>query len=118
MDSLRREPPNRSSAGASGSDGSSEIRYPSPLQLRIDSRACRVKMATCQRMGGSMASIVRFYQLGGPENLKSEEIPLRPLKKGEVKLRVQAIGLNRAESMFYHGMYLEEPKLPAALGYE
>ena len=65
-----------------------------------------------------MARIVRFHQLGGPENLKIEEVPLRPLKKGEVKLRVQAVGLNRAESMFYHGMYLEDPKLPAALGYE
>lgn len=65
-----------------------------------------------------MARIVRFHQLGGPENLKIDEIPLRDLKKGEVKLRVQAIGLNRAESMFYHGMYLEEPKLPSGLGYE
>ncbi|MBV8115791.1 MAG: zinc-dependent alcohol dehydrogenase family protein [Silvibacterium sp.] len=65
-----------------------------------------------------MARIVRFHQLGGPENLKIDEVPLRPLKKGEVKLRVQAVGLNRAESMFYHGMYLEEPKLPSGLGYE
>jgi len=65
-----------------------------------------------------MARIVRFHQLGGPENLTIEEIPLRDLKKGEVKLRVQAIGLNRAESMFYHGMYLEDPKLPSGLGYE
>jgi len=65
-----------------------------------------------------MARIVRFHQLGGPENLKIEEVPLRPLKKGEVKLRVQAIGLNRAESMFYHGIYLEDPKLPSSLGYE
>jgi NADPH:quinone reductase-like Zn-dependent oxidoreductase len=65
-----------------------------------------------------MARIVRFHQLGGPENLKIEEAHLRPLNKGEVKMRVQAVGLNRAESMFYHGMYLEEPKLPAGLGYE
>ena len=65
-----------------------------------------------------MARIVRFHQLGGPENLKIDEVPLRNLKKGEVKLRVQAVGLNRAESMFYHGMYLEEPTLPAGLGYE
>ena len=65
-----------------------------------------------------MAKVVRFHQLGGPENLKIEELPLRELKKGEVKLRVQAVGLNRAESMFYHGMYLEDPKLPSGLGYE
>ncbi|HTD57220.1 MAG TPA: zinc-dependent alcohol dehydrogenase family protein [Silvibacterium sp.] len=65
-----------------------------------------------------MARIVRFHKLGGPENLQIDELPLRPLNKGEVKLRVQALGLNRAESMFYHGMYLEEPKLPSGLGYE
>jgi NADPH:quinone reductase-like Zn-dependent oxidoreductase len=65
-----------------------------------------------------MARIVRFHQLGGPENLKIEDVPLRDLRKGEVKLKVQAIGLNRAESMFYHGMYLEDPNLPSGLGYE
>ncbi|HEX3473340.1 MAG TPA: alcohol dehydrogenase catalytic domain-containing protein, partial [Silvibacterium sp.] len=65
-----------------------------------------------------MPKVVRFHQLGGPENLRIEDLPLRELRKGEVKLRVQAIGLNRAESMFYHGMYLEDPKLPSTLGYE
>ncbi len=65
-----------------------------------------------------MPKVIRFHQLGGPENLQIEDLPLRELRKGEVKLRVQAIGLNRAESMFYHGMYLEDPKLPSTLGYE
>jgi NADPH:quinone reductase-like Zn-dependent oxidoreductase len=62
--------------------------------------------------------IVRFYQLGGPENLKLEEVPDQQPGKGEVRLRVQAAGLNRAESMFYRGRYLENPKLPSRLGYE
>ena len=65
-----------------------------------------------------MPKIVRFHQLGGPENLKIEDLPLRQPGKGEVKLRVQAVGLNRAESMFFHGTYLEDPKLPSTLGYE
>jgi NADPH:quinone reductase-like Zn-dependent oxidoreductase len=65
-----------------------------------------------------MPKVVRFYQLGGPENLRIEDLPLRQPGKGEVKLRVQAVGLNRAESMFYHGVYLEDPKLPSTLGYE
>ncbi|SRR6266404_1197706 len=65
-----------------------------------------------------MARIVRFHQLGGPEVLKIEEMDLRQPEKGEVRLQVQAIGLNRAESMFMHGSYLEDPKLPATLGYE
>ena len=37
---------------------------------------------------------------------------------GELRLRAHALGLNRAESMFRSGMYLEEPTLPARLGYE
>lgn len=65
-----------------------------------------------------MPTIVRFHQLGGPENLKLEEAPSQEPGKGEVRLRVQAAGLNRAESMFYHGMYLEPPQLPSRLGYE
>ena len=65
-----------------------------------------------------MPKIVRFHQLGGPENLQFEEAPLQQPGKGEVRLRVQAAGLNRAESMYYHGRYLEQPQLPSRLGYE
>ncbi|HEY1985461.1 MAG TPA: zinc-dependent alcohol dehydrogenase family protein [Terracidiphilus sp.] len=65
-----------------------------------------------------MAKIVRFRQLGGPENLKFEEIATQAPGKGEARLKVKAIGLNRAESMFYRGQYLEQPQLPSRLGYE
>jgi NADPH:quinone reductase-like Zn-dependent oxidoreductase len=65
-----------------------------------------------------MAKIVRFYEYGGPEVLRIEEAPAQQPGKGEVRLRVQAIGLNRAESMFFHNQYLEQPKLPSRLGYE
>jgi NADPH:quinone reductase-like Zn-dependent oxidoreductase len=65
-----------------------------------------------------MSRSVRFYELGGPENLKLEEVPTQQPGKGEVKLRVQAVGLNRAESMFYHGKYVEQPEFPGRLGYE
>lgn len=65
-----------------------------------------------------MPKVIRFHQLGGPENLKVENLPSRALKPGEVKLRVQAVGLNRAESLYYHGRYLEQPELPSRLGYE
>src|SRR5262245_53323431 len=65
-----------------------------------------------------MAKIVRFHKLGGPDVLHIEEVPSRQPSKGEVSLRVQAMGLNRAESMFMHGSYLEPTQLPATLGYE
>jgi NADPH:quinone reductase-like Zn-dependent oxidoreductase len=63
-----------------------------------------------------MAKIVRFHKLGRPEVLKIEDVPSREPSKGEVVLSVQAIGLNRAESMFMHGYYLEPARLPATLG--
>ncbi len=62
--------------------------------------------------------IVRFHQTGGPEVLQLDEVPLPEPAAGEVRLRVKAIGLNRAEVMFRMGKYLVEPKLPSKLGYE
>jgi len=68
--------------------------------------------------GNQMPRIVQFHRLGGPEVLEIEDVPSSGPSSGEVTLRVQAIGLNRAESMFMHGYYLEPPRLPARLGYE
>ncbi len=50
--------------------------------------------------------------------MKLEEIPLQESKENEVRLKVEAIGLNRAEVLFREGAYMEPPKLPACLGYE
>jgi NADPH:quinone reductase-like Zn-dependent oxidoreductase len=65
-----------------------------------------------------MPKIVRFHEVGGPEVLRIQEEPSKQPGKGEVRLKVQAIGLNRAESLFIRGQYLEPPKLPAGVGYE
>ncbi len=65
-----------------------------------------------------MARVIRFGQLGGPEVLRFEEIADRIPGAGEVSLKVEAVGLNRAESMYFHGQYMETPKLPSGLGYE
>jgi NADPH:quinone reductase-like Zn-dependent oxidoreductase len=62
--------------------------------------------------------IVRFHSLGGPEVLQLDSLPLPEPGPGEVRLRVKAIGLNRAESMFRQGHYLVAPVLPSKLGYE
>jgi NADPH:quinone reductase-like Zn-dependent oxidoreductase len=69
-------------------------------------------------MANQTAKIVRFHSVGGPEVLKIEELPIPEPGKGEVRLRVKAIGLNRAEVMFRRGQYLETPGLPSKLGYE
>src|SRR3954454_19038905 len=65
-----------------------------------------------------MARVVRFHETGGPGVLRVEEVELTPPGKGEVQIRIHALGLNRAEAMFRRGQYLEETKLPARLGYE
>jgi NADPH:quinone reductase-like Zn-dependent oxidoreductase len=62
--------------------------------------------------------IVRFHRTGGADVLQLDEIPLQEPAAGEVRIRVKAIGLNRAEVMFRSGQYLAQPVLPSKLGYE
>jgi NADPH:quinone reductase-like Zn-dependent oxidoreductase len=64
------------------------------------------------------AKIVRFHELGGADVLRLEDLPLPEPGPGEVRLRVKAIGLNRAEVMFRNDQYMYAPKLPSKLGYE
>jgi NADPH:quinone reductase-like Zn-dependent oxidoreductase len=68
--------------------------------------------------GMKIPSIIRFLQLGGPEVLSFEDAPLQQPQKGEARIRVRAVGLNRADVLFTRGQYLEQPKLPARVGYE
>jgi NADPH:quinone reductase len=65
-----------------------------------------------------MPKIVRFHKLGDASVLKLEELPKPQPKEGEVLLKVEAIGLNRAEVMFRSGIYLEQPSFPSLIGYE
>lgn len=62
--------------------------------------------------------IVRFHQTGPAEVLQFDELPLPEAASGEVRLRVKALGLNRAEVMFRNGQYLETPVFPSKNGYE
>lgn len=65
-----------------------------------------------------MSKIIRFHKLGGPEVLEFEERETPVPGKGEVRLRVEAVGLNHSEGAYFHGTYVEQPKLPSKLGYE
>lgn len=65
-----------------------------------------------------MVRTIRFHETGGPEVLRFEDLPVRAPGGGEVRIRVDAIGLNRAEVNFRRGTYLEQPRLPAGLGCE
>jgi len=65
-----------------------------------------------------MTRVVRFHEIGGPEVLRFESLEIGEPGLGEVRLRVEAIGLNRAEAAFRSGQYIEKAQLPARLGYE
>ncbi|HSI38671.1 MAG TPA: zinc-dependent alcohol dehydrogenase family protein [Methylotenera sp.] len=65
-----------------------------------------------------MARIVRFNKTGGAEVLQIVEESVTAPASNEVQIQVHAIGLNRAETMYRNGMYLETPQFPSRLGYE
>ncbi|GAB2693696.1 zinc-dependent alcohol dehydrogenase family protein [Kitasatospora kifunensis] len=66
-----------------------------------------------------MAKAVVFDETGGPEVLKIVAVELGEPGPDEVLVRVEALGLNRAEALFRAGTYFYQPELPASrLGYE
>jgi NADPH2:quinone reductase len=66
-----------------------------------------------------MSRIVRFYEPGDVNVLKIEDFQEKEPSDNEIRLKVSALGLNRAEIMFREGKYLEHPKTyPSRLGYE
>ncbi|TGQ34660.1 zinc-dependent alcohol dehydrogenase family protein [Mesorhizobium sp. M00.F.Ca.ET.216.01.1.1] len=65
-----------------------------------------------------MARVVRFHEHGGPEVLRIEDIDIPRPGRGEIQIRVKALGLNRAEASIRAGTYIETPPLPSRLGLE
>ena len=65
-----------------------------------------------------MPKIVRFHEVGDASVLILEELPKPQPGEGEALLKVEAIGLNRAEVMFRSGAYLDQPNFPSLIGYE
>ncbi|AMA57843.1 zinc-dependent alcohol dehydrogenase family protein [Bradyrhizobium sp. CCGE-LA001] len=65
-----------------------------------------------------MARAVRFHRHGGPEVLCIETVDVSSPGKGEVQIRVKALGLNRAEALLRRGTYIETAAFPSGLGLE
>lgn len=65
-----------------------------------------------------MAKVVRVHELGGPEVLRFDEIEIGAPGPNEVRIKVEAVGLNRSEAMFRAGRYPTKPALPTLIGYE
>jgi NADPH:quinone reductase-like Zn-dependent oxidoreductase len=65
-----------------------------------------------------MTRVVRFHEHGGPEVLRIENVDVPGPGRGEIQIRVRALGLNRAEALLRSGSYIETPQLPSGLGLE
>lgn len=65
-----------------------------------------------------MARVVRFHEHGGPEVLRIEHLDLPGPARGEIQIRVKALGLNRAEALLRSGAYIEPARFPSGLGLE
>lgn len=64
------------------------------------------------------ARIIYFYETGDAAKLKSVEAPLVEPGAGEVRIKVHAFALNRAEILLRQGLYLEKAVFPSRIGYE
>jgi NADPH:quinone reductase-like Zn-dependent oxidoreductase len=65
-----------------------------------------------------VSRIIKFAKAGGPDVLEFIEAPIPAPGPREVRIKVKAIGINRAESMWRNDKYVEPVKFPAGLGYE
>ncbi|MGQ7935373.1 zinc-dependent alcohol dehydrogenase family protein [Paraburkholderia sp. D1E] len=65
-----------------------------------------------------MSRSIKFAKAGGPEVLEFVEEQIAAPAAHEVRIKVKAIGLNRAEVMWRNDAYIEPVKFPAGLGYE
>ncbi len=65
-----------------------------------------------------VANTWRFRCTGEPDVLELESLPIALPRRGEVLIELKTIGLNRADSMFRRGTYIEKATFPSRLGYE
>src|SRR5258707_10779446 len=66
-----------------------------------------------------MSRTIKFAKAGGPEVLEFVNKEVAAPGPAEVRIKVKAIGINRAESMWRNDKYIESPvTYPAGLGYE
>lgn len=66
----------------------------------------------------SKSRVVIFDRVGGPDVLQLKEHALTQPGIGEVRVRITAIGVNRAEVMFRSSAYAHAPAFLARIGCE
>ena len=66
-----------------------------------------------------MAKIVQFKDYGSPDVLEVIDTDPKTPAAGEVRIAIKAFGVQRADTLWRQGMYVQEPKqFPAGLGYD
>jgi NADPH:quinone reductase-like Zn-dependent oxidoreductase len=65
-----------------------------------------------------MSRTIKFAKAGGPEVLEFIEMEVPAPGLHEVRIKVKAIGINRADSMWRSDKYVESPIFPAGLRYD
>ena len=65
-----------------------------------------------------MAKIVRFHKPGDASVLQIEDVTPKEPCFGEVRIKVLAFALNRAEVYFREDQYIHPPSLPSRIGYD
>lgn len=63
-------------------------------------------------------TVLYFQELGGPDKLQVGPWPRRTLAAGEVRVRVHAFALNRADLMYLNGEHYTIPDFPTRIGSE
>jgi NADPH:quinone reductase-like Zn-dependent oxidoreductase len=65
-----------------------------------------------------MSRTINFAEAGGPEVLKFIETQVPAPGPHEARIKITAIGINRAESMWRNDQYIEPVRFLAGLGYD
>jgi NADPH2:quinone reductase len=66
---------------------------------------------------GTMQHVI-FFEIGGPEVLKVEPLELPSVGPEEVRVSIEAIGVNRFEALYRRNFYVVPAMLPSVLGVE
>lgn len=61
---------------------------------------------------------VRVHRIGGPEHLHLDDLALPEPGAGEVRFKVEAFALNRADLLYMRGQHYTLPRLPSRVGSE
>jgi NADPH:quinone reductase-like Zn-dependent oxidoreductase len=67
-------------------------------------------------MSQNTEHIIQFHEVGG--RLQLDEVPMPQPRKGEVRLSVKGLGINRVEDLFWAGKYFISPVVPSKIGVE